>query len=78
MDKCPLTQYLETYAPFLLKKKAEELKKKTGDGDYYTKYEDEDEDQSLAHVLGQAVSRPFIMLGTQPIIQAIACMFLLL
>jgi multidrug resistance protein len=68
-----LTSAVETYTPILLKRKAAQLKQKNNDEAYYTKYDDEG--QSLAHILRHAMVRPFIMLGTQPIIQAIASMF---
>jgi hypothetical protein len=61
---------LETYAPVLLQRKARRTRKQTGNTAFHTPYESAD--RSASKVLGSALQRPFRMLGTQPIIQAIA------
>jgi multidrug resistance protein len=60
----------ETYAPVLLQRKAAQRRKETGDDAYYTEYDTQD--RSITTILGHAFIRPFRMLFTQPIIQAIA------
>ena len=60
----------ETYPPRLLHRKAEKLRKETGNDALHTAYERPD--WTLAAKLKEALPRPFIMLGTQPIIQFLA------
>jgi multidrug resistance protein len=60
----------ETYAPVLLQRKAAKLRKSTGNEGYYTEFDTPD--RNMRSILGTAMSRPFILLGTQPIIQFIA------
>ncbi|EXJ95583.1 hypothetical protein A1O1_00705 [Capronia coronata CBS 617.96] len=60
----------ETYAPKLLGLKAKRLRKETGNADLHTEWEHPD--RTLARVLRASLSRPFRLLGTQPIIQALA------
>jgi len=60
----------ETYAPILLQRKAKALKKETGDNSYYTEFDSHD--RSWQKIIGTALIRPFRMLFTQPIIQAIS------
>jgi hypothetical protein len=60
-----------TYAPVLLQKKAAQRRKETGDDAYYTEFDNHD---SITTILGHAFVRPFRLLFTQPIIQAIAGM----
>ena len=60
----------ETYAPVLLKRKAQRMRKETGNTALHT--EAESPDRTLAKVLRTALVRPFILLGTQVIIQSIA------
>ncbi|KAF3023050.1 hypothetical protein E8E14_012377 [Neopestalotiopsis sp. 37M] len=61
----------ETYAPRILGLKARALRKITGNAAYRTEYEREDRKLSL--LLRTSLSRPWVMLATQPIIQALAC-----
>ncbi|OCL13017.1 putative MFS multidrug transporter [Glonium stellatum] len=60
----------ETYAPKLLKRKADRLRKETGNSALHTEYETPD--KTLFNVLKTAIVRPFRLLGTQPIIQVLA------
>ncbi|KAK6220748.1 hypothetical protein LQW54_001940 [Pestalotiopsis sp. IQ-011] len=60
----------ETYAPRILGLKARALRKITGDPSYRTEYERAD--RKLASLLRTSLSRPWVMLATQPIIQALA------
>jgi hypothetical protein len=58
----------------LLQKKAAQRRKETGNDAYYTEFDTQD--RSITQILGHAFVRPFRMLFTQPIIQAIAGMTL--
>lgn len=60
----------ETYPPVLLAHKKKRLVEKTGNEKLHTEYERPD--RTLGKTIRVAVSRPFIMLGTQPIIQVLA------
>ncbi|OJD38640.1 mfs multidrug transporter [Diplodia corticola] len=60
----------ETYAPAILAKKVDKLRKSTGDQSLRTKWQNPD--HSLAKILRTNLVRPFIMLGTQPVIQIMA------
>ncbi|OJD19133.1 hypothetical protein AJ78_00919 [Emergomyces pasteurianus Ep9510] len=60
----------ETYAPKILAKKAKKLRKCTGNNALRTKWEMEN--RSFWKLLRKSLVRPFIMLGTQPTIQALA------
>ncbi|EXJ89742.1 hypothetical protein A1O3_02809 [Capronia epimyces CBS 606.96] len=60
----------ETYAPKLLSVKAKRLRKETGNADLHTEWEHPD--RTLGKVLSSSLVRPFRLLGTQPIIQALA------
>jgi hypothetical protein len=62
----------ETYAPRLLLVKARALRASTGNPKLQTQWEQSDADRSLPALLRIALSRPWIMLGTQPIIQLFA------
>ena len=75
----------ETYAPEILKKKAKKLRKETRNEQLHTIYEKQD--GSAWHVkLRHNMVRPFVLLGTQPIIQVFSvylaicygCMYILL
>ncbi|CBQ69386.1 related to MFS multidrug transporter [Sporisorium reilianum SRZ2] len=75
----------ETYAPQILKKKAQRLRKETGNHELHTVYEKQD--PSAWHVkLRHNLVRPFVLLTTQPIIQVFSvylaiiygCMYILL
>lgn len=60
----------ETYAPTLLKRKAERLRKETGNEKLHTEFDNPD--QTLFKKLEISTIRPFRLLGTQPIVQLIA------
>ncbi|PYI03436.1 MFS general substrate transporter [Aspergillus sclerotiicarbonarius CBS 121057] len=60
----------ETYAPVILKKRAQKLRKETNDPDYQTEYERQN--KTLGQVMRAALIRPFRLLATQPIVQALA------
>ncbi|KAL1968655.1 hypothetical protein VTN77DRAFT_1481 [Rasamsonia byssochlamydoides] len=60
----------ETYAPILLKRKAEKLRKETGDSSWHTEFETPE--RSIFSVLRTSLVRPFRLLFTQPIIQVLA------
>lgn len=59
----------ETFPPTLLKRKADRLRKETGNEKLYTEFES---DNTLGNILGIAAIRAFRMLATQPIIHMIA------
>ncbi|KAF2138166.1 uncharacterized protein K452DRAFT_95987 [Aplosporella prunicola CBS 121167] len=59
----------ETYAPVLLKRKAAKLRRETGNEKLRTEF---DSEKTLGNVLRTAFFRPFRLLGTQLIIQALA------
>jgi multidrug resistance protein len=60
----------ETYPPKILLQKARKLRKDTGNMDLRTEYEQPE--KTLAKILRTSLVRPFKLLGTQPIIQALA------
>jgi multidrug resistance protein len=61
----------ETYAPTLLARKRDALRKETGNMELHTEYESPD--KTLLKTLEVALQRPFKLLGTQPIVQVLAC-----
>ncbi|KAG9591916.1 MFS multidrug transporter-like protein, partial [Aureobasidium melanogenum] len=60
----------ETYVPELLKRKKKKLIKETGNTELHTEYDDPN--RKLSVHLKTAFTRPFILIGTQPIVQALA------
>ncbi|KAF9887939.1 hypothetical protein FE257_009461 [Aspergillus nanangensis] len=60
----------ETYGPVILQKRAKKIRKETGDASFQT--EAEKQNKTLPQVLRAALIRPFRMLTTQPIVQAVA------
>ena len=60
----------ETFAPRILAKKARKLRLITGNQAWHTKWETSD--RTLTTVLKVAIARPFVLLGTQPIIQVLS------
>ena len=60
----------ETYAPKILGQKAQKLREATGNQAWHTKWETPG--RTFSKVLKLALVRPFILLGTQPIIQVLA------
>lgn len=60
----------ETYPPTLLHRKAEKLRKETGNTAFHTEFEHPE--RSFISTMNRSLVRPFILLGTQPIVQALA------
>ncbi|KAL8863555.1 MAG: hypothetical protein Q9178_000236 [Gyalolechia marmorata] len=60
----------ETYPAKFLQIKAKRLRQETGNESLHTEYEHPE--RSLVTVLEKAISRPFRLLGTQPIVQVLA------
>lgn len=60
----------ETYPPKLLHNKAQKLRKETGNAALHTEFEHRE--LTLANTMKRSLVRHFIMLGTQPIVQALA------
>ena len=60
----------ETYAPAILAKKARKLREASGNPAWHTKWETPG--RTFSNILKLALVRPFIFLGTQPIIQVLA------
>ncbi|KAI9651744.1 MAG: hypothetical protein M1831_000494 [Alyxoria varia] len=60
----------ETYAPVILRRKAEKLRRKTGNGTIQGP--NDDSEQSLALRIRIALVRPLRLLATQPIVQVLA------
>ncbi|OAA64230.1 major facilitator superfamily transporter multidrug resistance [Niveomyces insectorum RCEF 264] len=61
----------ETYAPVLLSRKRDRLAKQTGNAALYTVF-DKERARGVVRSLGISFSRPFILLGTQLIVQVLA------
>lgn len=55
----------ETYSPVILKEKAELRRKETGDERYWSRYDDRK--ISIVQLLRINLSRPFMMIFTEPI-----------
>ncbi|KAL9103397.1 MAG: hypothetical protein Q9163_001536 [Psora crenata] len=60
----------ETYPPKLLHRKAEKLRKKTGNSALKTEFEHPE--RSFSSTMERSLIRPFKLIGTQPIIQLLA------
>ncbi|OJJ70025.1 hypothetical protein ASPBRDRAFT_76652 [Aspergillus brasiliensis CBS 101740] len=60
----------ETYAPIILKRRAQKLRKETADTDYQTEFERQN--KTFGQIMRGALIRPFRLLSTQPIVQALA------
>ncbi|XP_014552674.1 hypothetical protein COCVIDRAFT_109734 [Bipolaris victoriae FI3] len=61
----------ETYAPRLLELKRDQLRKETGNQELHTVFDNCD--RTVVTVIQTALKRPFKLLGTQPIVQVLAC-----
>lgn len=61
----------ETYAPRLLEWKRDKLRKETGNMELHTEFDSAD--RTLMTTIKIAMKRPFKLLGTQPIVQVLAC-----
>lgn len=64
--------YPETYAPRILQLKRFKREKETGNKDLVTVFEKEREREGLRVRLKRNLTRPFLMLGTRPIVQILA------
>ncbi|KAI0168848.1 caffeine resistance protein [Hypoxylon sp. FL1284] len=62
----------ESYGPLILRRRAERIRRETGDSRYYTQAERLDEDKSATTVVTRALTRPFRLLLFHPIIQVSA------
>ncbi|KAJ5063805.1 major facilitator superfamily domain-containing protein [Bipolaris maydis] len=61
----------ETYAPRLLQLKRDKLRKETGNQELRTTFDTPD--RTVVTIIKTALKRPFKLLGTQPIVQVLAC-----
>jgi hypothetical protein len=61
--------FRETYSPFILRRRAERLRRESGNQQYYTTDERLQSDQSIFAVLARALIRPLRLLAFHPIIQ---------
>ncbi|KAF3767979.1 MFS general substrate transporter [Cryphonectria parasitica EP155] len=68
------TTVRETFAPVILQRRAEKLRRDTGNTDYRTAYERLDDKKPLAQVLRQALTRPLRLLAFHPSLQMIGAM----
>ncbi|KAI0525396.1 major facilitator superfamily domain-containing protein [Xylaria bambusicola] len=64
--------FRETFAPLILNRRVSRLRKETGNERYYTQYERQVSQQSVARVAAQALSRPLRLLAFHPLIQLTA------
>ncbi|KAM0386981.1 hypothetical protein ACHAQC_011170 [Fusarium culmorum] len=71
MAALSFTTFQETYAPAILKQRAQRLREETGEP-YYTYEERTQEEMPLTKVLVQAMTRPLRLLAFHPIIQVAA------
>ncbi|KAF7345975.1 putative efflux pump antibiotic resistance protein [Mycena venus] len=61
--------FQETYAPIILRQRAAHLRRSTGNLQYRTVYERQDNSKSVPTVLARALTRPMRQLALHPIIQ---------
>ena len=61
----------ETWPPKILGDKAAKMRKETNNTAWHTEWETPD--RTLPKVLRTSLTRPFILIGTQPIVQVLAC-----
>ena len=66
---CSLLIFYETYAPVLLRRRAESIRKETNDSRYYAEVELRDSGRSALKKLSHSLSRPLRLLAFHPIIQ---------
>ncbi|KAH8665497.1 major facilitator superfamily domain-containing protein [Ilyonectria robusta] len=66
------TTFRETYAPFILKRRAERLRRETGNQQYQTVQERHHGHKSAMSTLGRALTRPMRLILFHPIIQIIS------
>jgi hypothetical protein len=63
------TTFRETYGPLILKKRAQHLRRETGNQQYYTVFERLEEKKAITAILGRTLTRPLRLLAFHPIIQ---------
>lgn len=61
--------FFESFAPVLLRRRAEKKRKETGDSRYHTEMDIRESGRSAAWKLGRSLSRPLRLLAFHPIIQ---------
>lgn len=64
--------FRETSPRIILRRRAEKLRRETGDRRYYTTTEQIDGDRNIFRIVGRSLSRPLRLLTFHPIIQAMA------
>ncbi|KAI1855569.1 hypothetical protein JX266_000434 [Neoarthrinium moseri] len=63
------TTFRETFAPLILKRRAQRLRRETGNQQYRTVYERLEEEKSVVSILGRALTRPIRLLAFNQITQ---------
>lgn len=69
-----LTAFHETSGPLILRRRAEKIRRDTGNQQYHTAAERLDTGRTVVGVLRHSLSRPFRLLAFHPIIQIMACL----
>jgi MFS family permease len=69
LELSSLLLFYESYAPVLLHRRADKLRKETGDSRYHTEIEMREAGRSTAWKLGRSLSRPLRLLAFHPVIQ---------
>ncbi|KAM0255499.1 hypothetical protein ACHAQJ_005730 [Trichoderma viride] len=69
LELLSLIVFYESYAPVLLRRRAEKWRQDTGNSRYYTEVEMRESGRSTAWKIGRSLSRPFRLLMFHPIIQ---------
>ena len=64
-----ISTYHESYAPLILKRRAQQLRKSTGNSQYYTAAEKLEAGRTVMSVMRKSLTRPFRLLAFHPIIQ---------
>ncbi|KAJ5106563.1 efflux pump antibiotic resistance protein [Penicillium angulare] len=63
------TAFQETHEPLILHRRAERIRRETGDSRYYTIHEHINANRSTVRVLAKALSRPIQLLAFHPVVQ---------
>lgn len=69
LELSSLFLFYETYAPVLLRRRAEKLRKETGDSRHHAEIEMRESGRSAVWKVGRSLSRPIRLLAFHPIIQ---------
>ena len=69
LELCSLPIVYESYAPLLLRRRAQKMRKETGDSRYYAEVETREVGRSAMWLLSHNLSRPLRLLAFHPIIQ---------